>query len=164
MDSHRIAVYAGSFDPFTNGHLDIARRAANLFDKLIIAVGENPKKRTMLSLQQRMDIIRSVTSAFRQVHVDHFQGLLVQYCEKLGAKVIIRGLRSNKDLDFEMPIAMANHNMLPTVETVFLLSDPVNTFVSSSIVREIATYGGDIRPYVPVTAAEAIEAVLSKRA
>jgi pantetheine-phosphate adenylyltransferase len=162
MAPPRIAVYAGSFDPFTNGHLDITRRAAKLFDQLIVAVGENPKKRYMLSLQQRMDIIGNATGALSHVSVDRFQGLLVHYCEKIGANVIVRGLRSNKDLDFEMPIAMANHNMLPTVETVFLLSDPVNTFVSSSIVREIATHGGDIRPYVPATAADEIAAVLSR--
>lgn len=157
------AVYAGSFDPFTNGHLDIARRAARLFGELVIAVGDNPAKRYLLPLQERTGIISAVTADIGNVRVDTFGGLLVDYGKQIGATVIVRGLRSGKDLDFEMPIGMANRDMAPGIESVFLLSDPATIFVSSSIVREIATYGGDISRYVPAAAAQAVLAAVARR-
>lgn len=163
MSTPRVAVYAGSFDPFTNGHLDIAQRAAKLFDVLVIAVGDNPAKRYLLPLQTRTDLIAQVTADLGNVRVDAFGGLLVDYCRQTGATVIVRGLRSSKDLDFEMPIGMANRDMAPEVESVFLLSDPETIFVSSSIVREIAAYGGDISKYVHPATAEAVQAAVARR-
>ena len=163
MESPRIAVCAGSFDPFTNGHLDIARRAAGLFDKLVIAVGDNPKKRYLLTLDERVAVIEASVAELGNVSVDTFGGLLIDYCQAVGATVIVRGLRSSKDLDFEMPIGMANRDMAPGIDTVFLLGAPGNIFVSSSIVREIATYGGDVRRYVPPAAAQAVQQAISRR-
>ncbi|MFT4979566.1 MAG: pantetheine-phosphate adenylyltransferase [Myxococcota bacterium] len=163
MTTPRIAVYAGSFDPFTNGHLDITRRAASLFDELVVAVGDNPGKRYLLSLEQRMAVSAAATADIAGVSVDSFGGLLVDYCARIGASVIVRGLRSGRDLDFEMPIGMANRDMAPGIETVFLLSAPESIFISSSIVREIATYGGSIDRYVSPAAVAAVAAALARR-
>ena len=152
----RIAVYAGSFDPFTNGHLDITRRGAKLFDRLIVAVGDNPAKRYLLPFEQRTALIRAATGELSNVSVDRFSGLLVDYCRRSGAGFILRGLRSEKDLAFETPICQANQDMAPEIETIFLLSHPQQVFVSSSIVKEIALNGGDIGRYVPAEVARAV--------
>lgn len=163
MSLVRTAVYAGSFDPFTIGHLDVACRALSLFDQLVIAIGENPGKRYLLSVEQRSFVIEDATKHLSGVRVDRFSGLLVDYCHRIGACAIVRGLRSGRDLDFESPIAMANQKMHPEIQTIFLLSDPNHCFVSSSIVREIATYGGDIAPYVTPEAKALIVETLHQR-
>ena len=141
--SKRIAVYAGSFDPFTLGHLDIARRGSRLVDNLVIAIGNNPAKKYMLSFQQRVELIEDACRAIPNIEIKQFHGLLVGFCQKIEANIILRGLRSEKDLSFETPIALANRKMAPMVETVFLLADPSLQFVSSSLAKEVAFYGGD---------------------
>lgn len=147
-----MAVYAGSFDPMTNGHVDILRRGAPLFDELIVAIGHNPAKRSLLSLEQRVSVLRAVAETVPNVRVDVFEGLLVDYCRQVGAAAILRGLRTVTDFEFEFKIGLANRDMAPEVETVFLFTDPTMLFVSSSLVREIASYGGDVQRYVPEAA------------
>lgn len=148
----RVGVYAGSFDPMTNGHVDILSRGAGLFDELIVAIGHNPAKRGLLSLDQRLEVLRSVAAGLPNVRVDVFEGLLVDYCRRVGALAILRGLRTVTDFEFEFKIGLANRDMAPEVETVFLFTDPNLLFVSSSLVREIASHGGDVRRYVPPAA------------
>ncbi len=159
----RLAVYAGSFDPITLGHLDVAIRASRLFDRVIVAVGENPAKRYLLSLEQRMDVVRDATSALPNVSVEAFRGLLVHFCAARGASVIVRGLRAVTDFEFEFQIGLANMDMAPSVETVFLLTDPRHIFISSSLVKEIASNGGDVSRYLPAVAATAMAEALAKR-
>ena len=141
--SKKIAVYAGSFDPFTLGHLDIAVRGSRLVDNLVIAIGNNPAKKYMLSFQQRVELIEDACRAIPNIEIKQFHGLLVTFCQKIEANIILRGLRSEKDLSFETPIALANRKMAPMVETVFLLADPSLQFVSSSLAKEVAFYDGD---------------------
>ena len=152
------AVYAGSFDPITRGHVAIVERGATLFDEVIIAVGENPAKRYTFDLAQRMAIIEDALAHVPNARVDSFGGLLVDYCRTVGARVILRGLRAVTDFEFEFKIGLANMDMAPDIQTVFLLTEPRMLFVSSSLVREIASHGGNIRRYVPEAAADALEA------
>jgi len=156
----RTAVYAGSFDPITLGHLDVVRRAARIFDQIVIAVGENPAKRYTLPVDQRLSVVREVVADLGNVEVDMFQGLLVHYCKRRGATAIVRGLRAVTDFEFEFQIGLANMDMAPEVETVFLLTDPRHIFISSSLVKEIASNGGDVSRYLPGPAARALRAAL----
>lgn len=152
----KTAVYAGSFDPITLGHVDIVRRGATLFDRVVIAVGQNPAKHYTFDLQERIRIIRSALAGIDNIEVDSFDGLLVDYCRRVNADVILRGLRAVTDFEFEFKIGLANMDMAPDIQTVFLLTEPRMLFVSSSLVREIASHGGDIRRYVPEEAAAAL--------
>lgn len=145
--SRRRAIYAGSFDPITNGHLDVVRRGAALFDELIVAVGNNPAKRYLLSLDERVALVSEVVGG-EDVRVVAFEGLLVHAAEREKASVILRGLRSAADFDSEFRYGLANRD-LSGIETVFVLSEPANLFVSSSLIKEIASGGGDVSPYVP---------------
>ncbi len=152
----RVAVYAGSFDPITLGHVDIVRRGATLFDEVIVAVGQNPAKRYSFGIEERVAIIEAALADVPNARVDVFDGLLVDYCQKVGARVILRGLRAVTDFEFEFKIGLANMDMAPDIETVFLLTEPTMLFVSSSLIREISSHGGDVSRYVPKAAAEAL--------
>jgi pantetheine-phosphate adenylyltransferase len=156
-DVGRTAIYAGSFDPTTNGHVDVVRRGALLFDELVVAVGDNPSKKYLFDRATREGLIRECTSDVPNVRVVSFAGLLVHACRDHGAQVILRGLRALSDFDLEFRNGLANRD-LAGVETVFLLTDPENIFVSSSLVKEIAAHGGDISRYVPAPVARAIAA------
>lgn len=158
----RIAVYAGSFDPITLGHLDIVRRGATLFDEVVIAVGVNPGKRYRLDLATRVSVIEQSVADLSNVRVDTFDGLLVDYCKGVGAGVILRGLRAVTDFEFEFKIGLANMDMAPHIQTVFLLTEPRMLFVSSSLIREIASHGGDIGRYVPPAAEAALLAAFGR--
>lgn len=146
----RIAVFPGSFDPITLGHYDIIERAAPLFDKLIIAIGQNSQKNYMFPLEKRIEFIQKSTAHFSNVEVDYFEGLTVDYCIKKEAKFVLRGLRNPADFEFEKAIAHTNrtlaHNKL---ESVFLLTSSGKSFISSSIVREIINHGGEYELLVP---------------
>ena len=152
----RIAVYAGSFDPITNGHMDLVRRAAKLFDRVVLAVGSNPAKQYMLNIHERKAVLAQCVTGMSNVTIDTFDGLLVDYCRKIGATVIVRGLRAVTDFEFEFQIGLANMDMAPEVETVFLLTEPKNIFISSSLVREIAENGGPVARYLPDAAHDAL--------
>ena len=153
----RKAVYAGSFDPVTLGHLDVIRRGSTLFDEVVVAVGHNPRKARALPLEQRMGLLREVTAGLPNITVDSFEGLLVHYCQRIGARAILRGLRAVTDFEFEFQTGLANMDMAPSVETVFLLTDPKHIFISSSLIKEIAQNGGDAGRYLPAPAWAALQ-------
>jgi pantetheine-phosphate adenylyltransferase len=156
----RIAVYAGSFDPITTGHMDLVRRAAGLFDRVILAIGNNPSKQYLLPTAARLDVLNQCVDDISNVEVDVFDGLLIDYCRQRGAKFILRGLRAVSDFEFEFQIGLANMDMAPEVETVFLLTEPKNIFISSSLVKEIASNGGSVDRYLPAPALAAVKSAL----
>ncbi len=146
----KIAVFPGSFDPITLGHLDIIERAAPLFDKLIIAIGQNSQKKYMFPLEKRIEFLKKSTEEFSNVEVDHFEGLTVDYCLEKDAQYILRGLRNPADFEFEKAIAHTNRTLAhKKLETVFLLTSSGKSFISSSIVREIITHHGEYELLVP---------------
>lgn len=145
----KTAVYPGSFDPVTNGHLDIIRRGAAVFDRVIVAVLHNPSKQGLFPVEKRLEMLRRVCTDLPNVRVDSFQGLLVDYIRQTGADAILRGLRSTADFESELPMAQLNRSMLPEAETLFLPASPQHLYTSSSAVREIGRFGGDITPFVP---------------
>lgn len=147
----RTAVFPGSFDPITLGHYDIVERAAPLFDKIIIAIGQNSQKKYMFSLEQRMDFIKRTFTDFPNVEVDHFEGLTIDYCKSKNVSFILRGLRNPADFEFEKAIAQTNRELTRDrkIETIFLLTSSGKSFISSSIVREIITFRGDYKLLVP---------------
>ena len=155
----RIAVVPGSFDPVTLGHLDIVRRAARLYDELVVLVVHNPGKTPMLPLAERVALIERVirdAGLPATVRVDSWgAGLLVDYCRRIGATVLVKGVRSQLDVTYETPMALVNRD-LADVETVLLLPDPAHAHVSSSLVRQVDALGGDVTPYVPAAVAEAL--------
>lgn len=147
----RIAVFPGSFDPITLGHYDIVERAAPLFDKIIIAIGQNSQKKYMFSLEQRKEFIRKTFEKFPNVEVDSFEGLTIDYCRSKGVNFILRGLRNPADFEFEKAIAQTNRELTQNnkIETIFLLTSAGKSFISSSIVREIISFGGNYELLVP---------------
>ena len=145
----RRAICPGSFDPVTNGHLDIITRASALYDEVTIGVLVNRSKSGMFDLDERMQLIREVTAGYDNVVVDSFSGLLVKYCRDHEIPVIIKGLRAVSDFDYELQMAQMNHG-LAGLETLFLSTNPLYSFLSSSLVKEVATYGGDVSGLVPV--------------
>lgn len=147
----RIAVFPGSFDPITLGHFDIVERAYPLFDKIIIAIGQNSQKKYMFSLEQRMDFIKRTFKDFPNIEVDHFEGLTIDYCRSKNVNFILRGLRNPADFEFEKAIAQTNRELTQEnkVETIFLLTSAGKSFISSSIVREIITFNGNYELLVP---------------
>ena len=152
----RTAIYAGSFDPLTVGHLDVIRRGATLFDRLVVAVGMNLAKRYWFDIEERLALAREATSGIPGVEVVAFQGLLVDAARVHHAQVALRGLRALSDFDLEFRNGLANRD-LAGLETLFMLSDPAHVFVSSSLVREIASHGGDVSSYVPPAVFAAIQ-------
>jgi len=152
----KIAVYPGTFDPITNGHADIARRAALLFDELIIAVAEKHYKETLFSLEERCHLARQSMAAYDNIRVACFSGLLVTYCKSQNATSIIRGLRAVSDFDKEFQMALLNRGLNGGLDTVFLMSDADYLYISSSIIRNTVAAGGDVRHLVPDCVYEAL--------
>lgn len=145
----RIAICPGSFDPITKGHEDIIRRASLLFDKVIVVVSANAEKTPIFSLEERAELIRTVCRDIPNVEVDNFSGLLIDYVRDRSAVAIVKGLRAVSDFDYEFQMALANRKLLPYAETVFLTPNSDNMYLSSSIVRQVASFGGDISGFVP---------------
>ena len=144
------ALYSGSFDPPTMGHMDIISRAAKLYDELVIGVIGNPSKKSMFTLEEREDMLRETLKDLDNVSVDHFSGLLADYVNRNGFDVVVRGLRSTTDFDYEIQMAHMNDRLFnDSVETVFLMTDPKYSYISSSVVKEVFTLGGDINGLVP---------------
>jgi pantetheine-phosphate adenylyltransferase len=158
-----LAVYAGSFDPVTLGHLDLIERAGKLFSEVIVAIGRHPTKSPLFSFHERMAMLVEVTREFPNVRIDSFEGLLIHYCERVGARVIVRGLRAATDFEYELQIAHANADMVPRVDTVFLPTRTNYGFVSASLVREIASHGGDVSHYAPATVCAALRAKFDRK-
>lgn len=156
----RRAVYAGSFDPLTNGHVDIVQRGARLFDEVVVAVGHNLRKQRTIPLDVRLAVLREVLGPISNVRVDHFEGLLVDYCRRVGATAILRGLRAVTDFEFELAPGLANRDMAPDIETVVLFADPRHAFVSSSLIKEIALHGGPADRYLPAPSWAALLAAI----
>jgi pantetheine-phosphate adenylyltransferase len=152
----RIAVYAGSFDPMTNGHLNVVRRALQLFDRLIVGVVRRREKNTMFSLEERVALAKKATTGIKRVKVVGFDGLLVDYARKNGARAIVRGLRAVVDFDYEFQMALTNRRIAPDIEIVFFLPSEQYFYISSSLVKEIARLGGKISAFVP----KAVEAAV----
>jgi len=151
-------VYPGSFDPFTNGHLDVAERASRLFDRVTIAVLENPAKagRYLFDIGERLEIIRASTLHLPNVEVEAFHGLLAEYMRQKGLKLIVKGLRAVSDYEYELQMAHLNRQLNPEVETIFILAATRWSFVSSTMIKEIARHGGDVGRFVPPPAARAL--------
>jgi pantetheine-phosphate adenylyltransferase len=163
----RIAVYPGSFDPITNGHLDVVRRAARVFDRVIVAVLANPRKSPLLDAGQRIAVIRDALSAEpglgENVDVQAFDGLTVTFCRQVGAGFLVRGLRAIADFETELQLAHNNHQLAPEVDTVFFMTSLEHGYISSSLVKEIALFGGDVSAMLPAPAVDALREALSGR-
>jgi pantetheine-phosphate adenylyltransferase len=158
--SKRRAVYPGSFDPITNGHLDIVRRALGLVDEVVIAVAYNQEKPSgLFSAEERIEMIGEVTASFgKKVQIDSFHGLLVDYARRVGAGTIIRGLRAVADFEYEFQMASMNRHLAADVETVFLMADEQYFYTSSRLVKEVMSFGGDASEFVPTSVAKRLRA------
>lgn len=155
-----IAVCSGSFDPVTYGHLDIISRGAKVFDKVIVAVLINAKKKSLFSVEERVELLRQVTAGMDNVEVDSFDGLLIDYMQKRNAQVIIRGLRAVSDFEYEMQVASINKKLNDEVETFFMMTSNQYSYLSSSIVKEVASYKADVKDLVPLAVEQALMAKL----
>jgi pantetheine-phosphate adenylyltransferase len=158
----RTAIYPGSFDPLTNGHLDLIQRAAKLFDRVVVAVATNESKNPLFSLAERRDLVSRCVEGLKNVEADTFSGLLVEYVERRSGQAIIRGLRAVSDFEFEFQLALMNRKLNERLETIFMMPKDTYTFLSSRIVKEIAQLGGDVSPFVPPEVKRALTAKLSK--
>ncbi len=155
------ALYPGSFDPVTLGHLDVIERAAKLFDRLIIAVAHNPDKRPLFTPEKRVELIRASTGGLANIEVVSFQGLLVDFAKKAGAVTVVRGLRAVTDFEFEFQMALMNKTLSPDLETIFLTSREAFTYLSSRVIKEVARLGGDITRFVPAPVVTALAAAFA---
>jgi len=153
----RTAIYPGSFDPLTNGHLDVVQRAAKLFDTVIVAVAKNEGKHPLFGLEERVALVQQSVKKLPNVQVDAFDGLLVNYVVSKRARAIVRGLRAISDFEFEFQLALMNRKLNENVETIFMMPKDTYTFLSSRIVKEIARLGGDVRPFVPLPVQKALK-------
>ena len=151
-----VAVYPGSFDPITNGHLDVIQRAARMFDKVIVAVAHDTEKTPMFDVPERLALIHPVVRRLRNVAVEDFAGLLVSYIRRRRATVVIRGLRAISDFEFEFQMALMNRKLAPEIETIFLMPKDEYTFISSRLVKEIAHLGGNVSAFVPPNVQKAL--------
>lgn len=158
----RTAVYPGSFDPITNGHLDVIERAAKLFDRIIVAVAINEAKAPLFTMGQRIEMVKQSVAPMANVEVDTFTGLLVDYVEKRRGEAVIRGLRAVSDFEFEFQLALMNRKLNSRIETIFMMPKETYTFLSSRMVKEIARLGGDISAFVPAQVAVALRAAFAQ--
>ncbi len=159
----RTVIYPGSFDPLTNGHLDVIQRAAKLFDKIIVAVAKNERKHPIFSMEERVKLVSEAVKHIPHAQVDCFDGLLVDFVEKSGGQAIIRGLRAVSDFEFEFQLALMNRKLNERIETIFMMPKDTYTFLSSSIVKEIATLGGDVSSFVPAHVQAALKIKVTKQ-
>jgi pantetheine-phosphate adenylyltransferase len=159
MPEIQLAVYTGSFDPPTNGHMDIIERASKLFTEVVVALGRHPTKDPLFTVDERLALLRGVCGRFDNVRVETFGTLAVDFARQVGARVLVRGLRAGTDFDSELQMAHANSDLAPEIDTVFLPTRTHTGFISSSRVREIASFGGDVSRYVP----EQVDSALKRR-
>jgi pantetheine-phosphate adenylyltransferase len=159
----RTAIYPGSFDPLTNGHVAIIQRGLKVFDRLVVAVANNPEKRPLFDVNERRAMIADAVGTDPRVEVDSFDSLLVEYVRRKGIHTVLRGLRAVSDFEFEFQIANMNRHLLPDLETVFVMTGEDYFFVSARLVREVATFGGDVSAFVPPNVLEALRVKLAGR-
>ncbi|MBI5535094.1 MAG: pantetheine-phosphate adenylyltransferase [Deltaproteobacteria bacterium] len=157
VSSPTLVVYGGSFDPVTIGHLDVIHRASSLFDRTIVAIGLHPMRVPLFTVQERLDLLKDVTKGIRGVEVTAFDGLLIHFCKRVGARVLVRGLRAATDFEYELQIAHANADLEPGIDTIFLPTRTKYGFISASLVREIASHGGDVSNYAPPVVCKALK-------
>ncbi|MBS3102075.1 pantetheine-phosphate adenylyltransferase [Candidatus Woesearchaeota archaeon] len=155
----KTAVYPGSFDPITNGHIDVIERALKMFDKVVVAVGDNPGKNPLFSTEERIKMIKESTKHLKNIEIDKFSGLLLNYAKKKNSKIILRGLRALSDFEFEFQRALMNRKIDSDVETIFIMTKEDYVYLNSSIVKEIAMFRGNVKPFVP----EAVEKKLMEK-
>jgi pantetheine-phosphate adenylyltransferase len=158
----RTAIYPGSFDPLTNGHLAIIQRGLKVFDRLVVAVANNPEKRPLFSVDERKQMIADAVGEDSRVEVDSFDALLVEYVRRKGIHTVLRGLRAVSDFEYEFQIANMNRHLLPDLETVFVMTGEDYFFVSARLVREVATFGGDVSDFVPANVLGALHRKLKR--
>jgi pantetheine-phosphate adenylyltransferase len=156
MTSEQTAIYPGTFDPITNGHVDIIDRARRHFPRLVVAVSQNPAKAPLFSLEERVASVKEVVSGLDGVEVDSFDGLLVDHAKRRGARILVKGLRAITDFEYELQMAQMNHE-LAGVETFFMVATPAHSFLSSSLVKEVARFGGDVSAFVPAEVARRLK-------
>jgi pantetheine-phosphate adenylyltransferase len=162
MSAELVGLYPGTFDPVTLGHLDIVERAVKLVDRLVIGIANNPSKSQLFSLEERVEMMRRETAplsgnGYATITVETFDSLLIQFARKLGARMIIRGLRAVSDFEYEFQMVAMNQRLEPDIETVFLMADPRHQAIASRLVKEIASFGGDVSPFTTPAVAEALK-------
>jgi pantetheine-phosphate adenylyltransferase len=160
----RLAVYAGSFDPPTLGHLDLIERASAMFSDVIVGIGIHPTRSPLFTPDERIELVGRISSKWTNVRVESFDGLLIDFCRAVGARVIVRGLRAATDFEYELQIAHANADLCPEVDTIFLPTRTNYGFISASLVREIASHGGDVSRYAPAAVCEALKTKFATKA
>ena len=156
------AVYPGSFDPITNGHIDVIKRGARVFEKVVVAVADNPAKQALFTKEERVEMIRDVTKAHRNVEVDAFDGLVVDYVHRKKAGVILRGIRTISDFEYEYQMALTNRTFAGDIETVFVMTHEEYSFVSSRLIKEAVSMGGDVSSFVPKEVEKRLKARFKK--
>ena len=154
ISNQKIALYPGSFDPITNGHLDVLERASRMFDNVVIAVLNHPNKKAFLSVDERVTLIKEAVKSMKNVSVDSFAGLTVEYARQIGARFLIRGLRSITDFEYEIQLCQTNHVIAPEIDTVYLSTKPEHNFISSSMVKELSNLNTDVSKFVPKNVVE----------
>jgi len=159
----RTGIYPGSFDPLTNGHLDLIQRAAKLFDRVIVAIAKNESKKPLFALDERLELVTRAIKSLPNVSADAFDGLLVSYAKRQGGQAIVRGLRAVSDFEFEFQLALMNRKLDEQIETIFMMPKDTYTFLSSRIVKEIAGLGGDVSSFVPPEVCAALARKLAKQ-
>jgi len=163
VDNLKIGVYPGSFDPVTNGHLDIIERASKIFDKLIVAVLVNPNKTPVFDIEERVELLKETTEHLPNVEVKAFKGLLIDFMKQENAKVIVKGLRAVSDFEYEFQMALLNKKLEPSIETIFMMTNSKYSYLSSSMVKEVARFGGCIEDLVPEKIAKKVMKKLNKK-
>jgi pantetheine-phosphate adenylyltransferase len=158
----RTVIYPGSFDPLTNGHLDVIQRATKLFDKVVVAVARSESKHPLFTLEERVGLVHQAVRHWQHVEADSFEGLLIDYVERRSAQAVIRGLRALSDFEFEFQLALMNRKLNERIETIFMMPKDTYTFLSSRIVKEIAHLGGDVSAFVPAHVRAALAAKFSR--
>ncbi|MCK4917967.1 MAG: pantetheine-phosphate adenylyltransferase [Candidatus Omnitrophica bacterium] len=152
----KLAIYPGTFDPITNGHIDIAKRAVSFCKNIIISVVKNPLKNTFFSYEERIDLVKEATKNIKGISVEGFDGLVVEFARKKEVNVIVRGLRMISDFEYEFQMALTNRNLAPKIETIFLMPHPEYSFISSRLIKEVFILGADLRKFLPVSATKAL--------
>jgi|SRR5579875_1599390 pantetheine-phosphate adenylyltransferase len=147
--NRKVAIYPGSFDPFTNGHINIIERGVKVFDNIIVAIAHNTSKKTTFTIEERVEIIREVFQNRPEVKVDYFQGLLVEYAKKMGTNIVLRGMRTVSDFEYELQMALSNKTLYPEIETIFMVTEGTYSYISSSLIKEIITLGGSAKEMIP---------------